>query len=218
MRKILYLGLEISKRWRQENQGAKIIHSPIISIHERSLDEPTIIQTFSQFERHTHIILTSKVAVKLFFKALLQFGISKEALFDKNIIVVGKSTAEVVTDHGAHVSYCASEETSEGIVDMLKTLNLAEAHFLWPCSELSREVIPNFLKQNGTSVCQVVLYTTLSNVSKELPEVDELVFTSPSTVDAFLESFKAIPWDKKITAIGPITEARLQKAKEEQIL
>jgi uroporphyrinogen-III synthase len=218
MKKTLYLGLEISKRWRQENLGAEIIHFPIIKIEERSLNESEITKAFSQFERYTHIILTSRVSVMLFFKTLLHFGIPKKALAAKKIIVVGKSTAEVVGEFGADVAYCATNETSEGIVERLKSLNLSEAHFLWPCSALSREVIPNFLKQSGIAFCQVALYTTLTNISKEFPEADELVFTSPSTVDAFLENFKTIPWDKKITAIGPITEARLQKAKEEQIL
>ena len=216
MGKILYLGLEISKRWRQENQEAEIIHFPIIKTDVRSLDEPEIVRAFLQFEKYTHVILTSKVAVRLFFKALLHFGIANKELTQKEIIVVGKSTAEAVTDHGAHASYCASEESSEGIVELLKTLNLAEAHSLWPCSALSRQIIPNFFKQNGICFCQVALYTTLPSPSKEPPDADELVFTSPSTVDAFLETFKTIPWHKKITAIGPITEARLQKAKEEQ--
>lgn len=217
MGKTLYLGLEISKRWQQENQEAEIIHFPIIKTVVRSLDEPEIVRAFLQFEKYTHFILTSKVAVRLFFKALLHFGIPSKKLLHKEIIVVGKATAEAVTIHGAEVSYCATEESSEGIVELLKTLNLPRTHFLWPCSSLSRPIIPNFLKQSGICFCQAALYTTLPNPSTELPDANELVFTSPSTVDAFLEAFKMIPWHKKITAIGPITEARLQKAKEEQI-
>ncbi|MBA3236882.1 MAG: uroporphyrinogen-III synthase [Parachlamydiaceae bacterium] len=222
MRKILYLGLEISKRWLEENQDAEIFHSPIIEINNRSLDDPTIVTSFSQFYKYTHILLTSKVAVRLFFTALSHFGLAREELVNKNIIVVGKGTEEAVIQRGAVVYKCATEESSEGIVKLLKPLNLAGAHFLWPCSALSRKIIPNFLKENEIPFCQMFLYNTLTTpckttLHKELPSADELVFTSPSTVDAFLETFETIPWHKKITAIGPITHSRLQKAKEEQL-
>lgn len=220
--KVLYLGLEISKKWLQVNQEVEIIHSPIIEIEERSLKDSEIICSFTQFHKYTHIILTSKVAVRLFFKAIHHFKLKKQELDEKQIIVVGKATAEAVINCGARVTHCAADETSEGIVELLKALNLTGTYFIWPCSVLSRQIIPNFLKQNKIPFCPVALYTTIprsskAHLSKEVQEADEIVFTSPSTVDAFVALFKEIPWNKKITAIGPVTEARLQKVKEDQL-
>ena len=57
------------------------------------------------------------------------------------------------------------------------------------------------------------LYDTISQVIQPKPNldhVDEIVFTSPSTVKAFIEIFGVLPRGKKCLAIGPITEQALR--------
>jgi len=44
-----------------------------------------------------------------------------------------------------------------------------------------------------------------------LEEMEEIVFTSPSTVEAFLQIYGQIPKNIKITAIGPVTQNVLSK-------
>ena len=51
--------------------------------------------------------------------------------------------------------------------------------------------------------------TVQPKVVPDLTKVDEIVFTSPSTVKAFLDVFSEIPQDKKLTTIGPVTEQAL---------
>jgi uroporphyrinogen-III synthase len=56
------------------------------------------------------------------------------------------------------------------------------------------------------------LYETVAQRVEPVPDLrlfDEIVFTSPSTVDAFFEIFGHIPSGKKIVAIGPVTADRL---------
>jgi uroporphyrinogen-III synthase len=45
-----------------------------------------------------------------------------------------------------------------------------------------------------------------------LAAFDEIVFTSPSTIEAFLAIFGALPRDKILTPVGPVTEAALRLA------
>jgi uroporphyrinogen-III synthase len=57
------------------------------------------------------------------------------------------------------------------------------------------------------------LYDTVTQKLEPKPDlnhVQEIVFTSPSTVLAFLEIFGALPKGKKLIAIGPITQQQLE--------
>jgi uroporphyrinogen-III synthase len=219
MNKALYLGLEISKQWVEAHPNQEFIHCPIISIEEFPLHPPSMANAFAEIPHYNFILLTSKVAVTLFFKALSHFGYTNQNLMDKMIIAVGKATAEAIEMHGIQANYIASNESSEGIVELLNTLNLENGRFFWPSSALSRKIIPSYLKSRTITLHQVALYTTVTRNCKEeiltiLPMVNELIFTSPSTVDAFLELFGDIPWDRTIASIGPVTEAHLQQIKK----
>jgi excinuclease UvrABC nuclease subunit len=49
---------------------------------------------------------------------------------------------------------------------------------------------------------------------KELPQadIDKIVFTSPSTVDHFLQDFKSIPSHWQVVCRGSLTQSRLKQA------
>jgi len=58
------------------------------------------------------------------------------------------------------------------------------------------------------------LYQTVFQKPGPLPDlskVDEIIFTSPSTIKGFIAAFGAIPTNKKLTCMGPITEEELKK-------
>ena len=89
--------------------------------------------------------------------------------------------------------FTAEDESSEGVVAMLQQMSLEKV--LWPHSALSRRIIADYL---GPKCHEWVLYDTV-NV------FDEVIVTSPSTVDALL---------KHIVPIGNITKEYLQEQKE----
>lgn len=212
MKKILYFGLEISESWQKKQQSAKILHCPLIAIEPRSLKCTDIARAFSLLSEYTHVVMTSKVAVRLFFQGLDHYQVEVK---NKTFIAVGQATARAIADYGEQAAYIALEESSEGIVLMLESLDLSHASFLWPCSTLSRNVLPLFFERKGIRFCKVPFYSTVPNknaqiiLRKHLADSDELVFTSPSSVDAYISFCKVIPRDKLITSIGPITETAL---------
>lgn len=214
MKKILYLGLEISEAWKKKHHDAKVMHCPIIRIQPLSLQCPEIMAAFSLLDEYTHIVMTSKVAVRLFFQALKHFQIE---IRNKMFIAVGQATAKVIAEYGNEAAYTASEESSEGIVQMFQALNLSNAYLFWPCSALSRNIIPFYLERKCIRFCKKPLYLTVPNLNsldvlnQHLHDADELVFTSPSSIDAFISFKKVLPKNKIIHAIGPITEAALFK-------
>lgn len=191
MKKILYLGTDPS-----HFKGQNVLHYPVIKIVPRTID-------ISDLSLYTHIIFTSKNAVKVFFSQVSSLPPSLK------VIAIGKVTAEHI-----QADMIAQEETQEGIINLLKHIDLKNAYIFYPRSSLSRPVLLDFLKSQNIRHAVCDLYDTLPQQPLPLPnfnEIDEIIFTSPSTVDAFLLIFGSLPLDKKLTSIGPITEERLRE-------
>jgi len=101
------------------------------------------------------------------------------------------------------------------MVSLIESLPLDNVYFFWPHSALSRPILSNFLKRKQLRFKECVLYDTMMNPAVRpinLEGVDEIHFTSPSTVEAFKKLFGALPKNKILRAIGPITEEHLIKS------
>jgi uroporphyrinogen-III synthase len=211
MRRVLYLGTDPTHF--ALNTQDDVIHYPVIKIVPRSLDDVNIREAYQALEAYTHLIFTSKNAVAVFCQHLLQLGRGLSALNNKVIIAIGEVTAARLIAHGILPHLTAEEETQEGIVAILKSFNLEKSYVFLPRSALSRPVLGNFFRGNNIRYCACDLYDTVTqklDQQLDFSQIDEIVFTSPSTVNAFYEIFKEFPKEKKLTAIGPITEAALQ--------
>lgn len=210
----LYLGIELPFAGFDKKN---LIHKPIISVLPKSRDE--IAQAFQDIPLYTHLIFTSKSAVRFFFQALPTFQIPLLYLNTKIFIAVGQATKSAIEAQGFNVHYTAKEETSEGVVTELQSMDKKLSYFFWPHSSGSRPIISNFLKENGYRYKDCVLYSTLPATQFEMPDLslfDEIIFTSPSTVEAFFLHYPHFNEKKILTAIGPITESILAKYRLDQ--
>ena len=208
---VLYLGLDPSSYLKQVD--VTLLHLPLIRIVPYSSDHPTLQSTFQQFSHYTHVIMTSKTTVKLMLQHLSYFGYSLADWQAKKTCAVGQVTASHLKQVGVDPWMVAQEETSEGLVEALPIDQLQEAWFFWPHSAQSRSVITDFLVYHRIRFEACALYETHSIIHAHLPSleaIDEIIFTSPSTVDAFLQNFGKLPIQKQLTAIGPITENYLK--------
>lgn len=195
--KVLYLGTDPS---HFQTDGV-LMHYPVIKIVPRPFQEIKLF--FDDLPLYTHLIFTSKNAVEIFFN----YGY----LLPPSLIViaVGKVTAQYVK-----ADFVAQDETQEGIIDILKQCDLKNAYIFYPRSSLSRPALVDFFKEHNIRYATCDLYDTLAQKLEPVPdlsEIDEIVFTSPSTVDAFLQIYGSLPQNKKLTTIGPITELRVKK-------
>ena len=128
------------------------------------------------------------------------------------MIAIGKVTAKHLVDNGLFPQFVSSEETQEGVVQLLNKMHLDDAYFFVPRSSLSRPVLTNFFKERSIRFQACDLYDTVAqelHPKPDLTHIDEIVFTSPSTVRAFLSIYGELPKDKKLRAIGPVTEMAL---------
>lgn len=194
----LYLGPEYPLKAFSDR---RITHVPLIETVFRECD-------LTNWNHFTHLILTSKTAVRALVSSLRKARISPHTLADKQVITVGKATAELVRAFGSD-PLVAQEETAEGVAALIKPE--PHAHFFWPHSALSRPVVENALKNACYTSC--ILYDTrpLQAALPDLTDFQEILFSSPSTVAAFFSIYPSPPPHLKFTPIGRITLEELAK-------
>ena len=202
MKTILYLGTDPHS---YETEG-HLIHYPIIKIVPRPAHR---IRPYKELSAFTHIIFTSKNAVNVFFEHLADLNLS---LDQQQLIAIGTVTATHLTMRGYPPQHVAEQETQEGVIALLKQLDLKNAFFFLPRSSQARPLLVQFFEDHQIRYAAWDLYDTVSQkleVQPDWDQIDEIVFTSPTTVRAFLENFKKFPEGKKLTPIGPVTENEL---------
>lgn len=213
MKKTLYLGTDPSYFFLEGH----IIHYPIIKIIPRTLADPELKASFDDLQEYTHIIFTSKNAVKVFFDIARSIYKDLSFLQERSIFAIGKVTCDALKKEGFVPVVVSSDETQEGMIKELELEDLEEAYVFFPRSSLSRPVLLDYLYKNGIRHQACNLYDTVAHLPgppPNLKQIDEIVFTSPSTVEAFYSLFGFIPTDKSLKVIGPITEeALLQRLK-----
>ncbi|MBI2742853.1 MAG: uroporphyrinogen-III synthase [Chlamydiales bacterium] len=210
MKRTLYLGTSPA-HFASEGH---LIHYPVIKVVPRSPNHPEIAQAFENLSSCTHIIFTSKNTVAVFLQQ-----VEREKLEGKCIIAIGRVTAAHLNLQKVRVDHVAEQESQEGIIALLETLDLKGANIFMPRSSLARPQIVHFLQEKGVNYTAVDLYDTVVQRLEPTPELrdfDEIIFTSPSTVHAFKEIFGHLPKDKKLIAIGPITEEALREERSEK--
>ena len=184
MKNPLYLGLDPTRF------PHPVTHYPIIEIRE--LDAT---HHFKQLELYETVIFTSRTAVKLY---------AQHTKIRKPCIVVGKATAELASQLGFTSITRAKLEQAEGVLDLLRK----DGSYFFGHSAKARRVLIDYLAD-----CHALTFslyeTVVTSKRIDIAPYDVLIFTSPSTVEAFCELYGAIPSDKEIVAIGPITEKAL---------
>jgi len=193
-RRFLYLGLDPSRFVC----AGKVIHYPVIYTVPR--------QVSVNIEMCTHFLFTSKEAVTYFFA---QF----KPMPHKKYLAIGNVTAGYLRMYDIEPYLVAVEETQEGMIEALEGEVLEGAYFCFPRSSRARPLLTRYLEKRGVSYLAFDLYDTLPQVQQSIPDltqIDAIVFTSPSTVDAFLRIYGKIAQDKELICQGPITQQALQ--------
>jgi hydroxymethylbilane synthase len=200
MPKALYLGPTFPKyAFREKN----IHHCPLIFAKPL----PISLENWDQF---THVILTSKEAIQLLMAKLRKRQLK---LASKTIITIGKGSSEVLKAYGMS-PLVPEQETAEGVAKIIKQVSDKNPYFFWPHSAKARPMIKEALIQKGHAYFAPVLYETTLDPKAKLPDLtdfQEVLFSSPSTVDAFFGLMPNPPSHLIFTPIGPVTAQALEK-------
>lgn len=202
--KALYLGprlptLAFRDRW--------LHHAPLI--RTEPLHTPTLPILF---HIASHLILTSKNAVAILMDKLQDLNLIHE-LKQKEILCIGKATAEALSFLPNTKIAIAKEETQEGLLALVEKLPQDTTCLLYPRSILARPFLRQEIEKKGYRLLDLPLYKTVRDPVTTLPDLhpfQEILFSSPSTVDAFFDLNPIIPKHTKLQAIGSITEQHLK--------
>lgn len=139
-------------------------------------------------------------------------------------ISIGDTTTEALHNAGIKDVIQVEEDNRFGIIKWFekekKKYDEANARYediIYPHSSLSPEDIPLALQELGFSVKSFVAY---KNVMPEHPRLVNLnhfkriVFTSPSTINNFIELYGKLPENTEFITRGPITQKHLEEVLE----
>lgn len=137
-------------------------------------------------------------------------------------ISIGDTTTEALHNAGIKDVIQVEEDNRFGIIKWFEKEKYDEANaryedIIYPHSSLSPEDIPLALQELGFSVKSFVAY---KNVMPEHPRLVNLnhfkriVFTSPSTIDNFIELYGKLPENTEFITRGPITQNHLEEVLE----
>jgi len=206
---VLYLGID-PKHFKTDKP---LIHCPLLEIVARPIDSMEIKQVFGSILDYTHIIFTSKSAVKIFFKYFRDFGYQLDQLNNKYLIAMGQVTAYFMKEEGAVPTYIAAEESLEGVMRVLSTLDLNQANVLFPKSSSAMPSLAHFLVEHEIHHQICTLYDVYNRKQFSLPDlndIDEIIFPNSKTIDIFFSLFDTLPEGIKLQALGAATRETLK--------
>lgn len=132
---------------------------------------------------------------------------------------VGQNATKIL--EGANKKVRLTLKDGKGLVKAIEeeTLNLqlSTSNFLYFCSNIRRDEIPNGLKELGHNVTEIICYNTTSKEVKIQNNFNAYVFFSPSGVKSFAEQYK-IPEKATIFAIGETTAKSVFNELEQQAI
>ncbi len=167
------------------------------------------------------LVFTSANGVRHFLARCEALG-CMDSLGRLDIAAIGPQTARLLEDRGLSVSLVPEEYRAEGILAALDPDRVRGRRFLLARVAGARDVLPETLRRWGATVTVVEAYRNepvrhgARRLARILKQVDWVTFTSPSTVNAFVDLLEAANTETRtpgirVACIGPITADAARK-------
>lgn len=194
--------------------GANVILFPALKIvpppNYADLDD-----AIAHINKYNTIIFTSVNGVESFYNRLRQLGHDLRILHGISLCAIGPKTGEAIARLGLLCDLIPSEYTAEGVIEALKNRGVSGKRFLLPRAMSARDVLPDFIRQQGGFIDVVAAYQALMPEEEEIEKLlhkrrlDMLTFASASTVRNLMNrispSMRRELSKSAVACIGPIT-------------
>ena len=180
----------VSKTSHHETAG--VIHIPILSIH--------FLTPLINFDDYDGIIVTSKQGAL----ALKHYSPDWGKL---QVICVGEATAKIMGDLGAKHIDCADGYG----MSIFNVLRQYRGKWLYCRPKTIASSWPSRAREAGLIIDEVIVYETTCNEAMakiEIADNSVLIFTSPSSIECFLQKYLIKP-THDIVVIGKTTQKAL---------
>lgn len=200
--------------------GATVISMPAARIER--MPSAALERALTRVNDYDWVLFTSRTAVEVLFDVLHAMASGAERLADVKIAAIGPATAEALTERGVSVDVMPSRFVAEGLLDQMRErTDVRGARVLYPTAEGAREVLPRGLAELGAAVERIAIYRSVpdgegAGEARRMLErggIDLVTFTSPSTVQGFVDAVGADAARRASAAtIGPVTSQAARDA------
>lgn len=194
-----------------EKFNLKIDFRPFIEV------QPVPIKEFRKQKieilNYTAVIFTSRHAVDHFFHICRELKIEMPA--DMKYFCISEQTSNYLQKYIVirKRKIFTGLKTAQDLLEILKKHK--NEKYLFPCSDIRKNDIPEFLKENGFDFTESIMYHTVASNLSDLENVfyDVLAFFSPSGINSLFVNFPDFEQNNtRIAAFGPTTAKAVQDA------
>lgn len=188
----------------EEKFGVKVDFRPFIQV------EPIDLREFRKQKidilQHTAIIFTSRNAVDHFFHLCRE--LKMEMPPDMKYFCISDQTSNYLQKYiviRKRKIFAGAKSTAD-LLDIVKKHR--NEKFLFPCSDIRKNDIPDYLKSNGFTFNEVMIHRTVAANLSDLKDVyyDILAFFSPSGINSLLVNFPTFKQNNtRIATFGTTT-------------
>ena len=162
---------------------------------------------------HTAVIFTSRNAIDHFFRLAQESKI--EIPTDMKYFCISETTANYLQKYIVirKRKIFTGERTASDLLAVIKKHK--DEKFVFPCSNIRTDDIPNFLNENGYSWSEATIYRTVAADLSDLDDVtyDIIAFFSPSGIESLMQNFPKFKQNNtRIAAFGPTTSKAVNEA------
>jgi uroporphyrinogen-III synthase len=161
----------------------------------------------------TAIIFTSRNAVDHFFQICQELKVDMPA--DMKYFCISEQTSNYLQKYIVirKRKIFTGLKTAQDLLEILKKHK--NEKYLFPCSDIRKNDIPDFLLKNGYDFAEAVIYHTVASDLSDLENVyyDVLAFFSPSGINSLYVNFPGFRQNNtRIAAFGPTTAKAVRDA------
>jgi uroporphyrinogen-III synthase len=194
-----------------EKYSVKVDFRPFIQV------EPVPVKEFRRQKveilNYSAVIFTSRNAVDHFFTLCRELKIEMPP--EMKYFCISEQTSNYLQKY----IVIRKRKIFTGLKDTQDLLEIVKKHknekFLFPCSDIRKNDIPDFLRDNAYHFCEAITHHTVAANLSDLKEVfyDVLAFFSPSGIHSLFTNFPEFKQNNtRIAAFGPATAKAVRDA------
>jgi uroporphyrinogen III methyltransferase / synthase len=189
-----------------------IVHRPIVKCVGLD-DYSKLDDMFKRLKDFDWLIFTSVNGVRFFFERLRLNGLDARALCSLKVAAIGKTTAQRLAGFGILADLIPDTESSAGLLEKFETLDVRNKKMLLPQAKAASRELAEGLVALGATAEEVPVYETIEAepTDVDFDHIDKILFTSGSTVRAFVKKFAKVPARVKACCLGAPTQAEAKK-------
>jgi len=189
-----------------------IVHRPIVKCVALE-DYSDFDEMIRRLETFDWLVFTSAHSVRFFFQRLRAIHSDARSLASVRVAVIGKTTAGELAGFGILADLIPGNESSSGLLEEFGSLDIKGKRVLLPRAKVASRELPEGLTAMGAEVTEVPAYMTVEvePADVDFEHIDKILFTSGSTVRAFVKKFGNVPPGVKAYCLGTPTQTEARK-------